>query len=311
MNKSQNDDLNSYYSIRTVLGEFESVWEENTIFSKSVKAFEDQIPKIEKYRAIQKESTTGVTISKSAKRDELIEDISFYAGRMVRYAYDIKDLQLVQSFTFTDSFLVHTTDIDLAALGNKLLNTAVPIITKLVPYSITQTLMDEFRIKVNVFSATINEPRTTDTASINATIMLGNLFIETETILVRGLDLDIEVFRVSHPDFYNQYKAARNVVSSGTTIVSVIGKAIDKTTKTGTKGVIFTFNKVNVDNSVAFTSVQVKKTTAKKGSFRISKLSEGKYDVTVSKTGYKAQKIVVHVVNGETAKVVVELEMEN
>jgi hypothetical protein len=311
MNKSQNDDLNSYYSIRTVLGEFESVWEGNAIFSKSVLAFEDQIPKIEKYRAIQKESTSGVTISKSAKRDELIVDISFYAGRIVRYAYDINDLQLVQSYTFTDSFLVHTTDIDLAALGNKLLDTAVPIITKLVPYSITQALMDAFRIKVNVFSNSINEPRTADTASINATIMLENLFLETETILVRGLDLDIEVFRVSHPDFYNQYQAARNVVASATRKVAVIGKAIEKTTENGIKGVKFIFNKVNVTNSADFINVQVKKMTAKKGSFRISNLSEGKYEVTVSKTGYKAQKITINIVNGETSKPLVELEKED
>lgn len=126
------------------------------------------------------------------------------------------------------------------------------------------------------------------------------------------MDLDIELFKATKPEFHSQYKTARIVASSSGTPVSVLGSVIVTGSGEPLKGVVFTFVPENTTLMKAAGHEKVKpivKKSADKGKFRAS-LIENSYRVTVEKLGFKKQELTITVVNGETTFLDIELERD-
>jgi len=124
------------------------------------------------------------------------------------------------------------------------------------------------------------------------------------------MDLDIELFKASMPEFYSQYKTARIVIATGGGATSVLGNVTLAGSNEPVKGVSFTFTADTtglMKAAMGETTKPIVKKSAAKGSFRIN-LPEGTYQVVVSKIGFKEQTLTITVARGETTNLKVELE---
>ncbi|NEW84079.1 MAG: carboxypeptidase regulatory-like domain-containing protein [Mariniphaga sp.] len=155
------------------------------------------------------------------------------------------------------------------------------------------------------------KPASASLATKNATANLAKGFKEADDLLTKRMDLDIELFKTSNPDFYNLYKSARVIKSSGSSKNSVLGNVILAATGAPIKGVTFIFTADNYTQmkaaGAALTKPVVKTSTAK-GNIRIDKLSESSYTVSIQKIGFKDQTIQLFVVDGETTRFNIEME---
>ena len=136
------------------------------------------------------------------------------------------------------------------------------------------------------------------------------LFKEADDILSKRMDLDIELFKASMPEFYSQYKTARIIISTGGSTTSVLGNVTIAGSGEPIKGVTFIFTAENsgmMKAAGADTAKPIVKKSAEKGNFRTN-LPEGIYNVVVSKIGFKEQVLTITVANGETTNLKVELE---
>jgi len=127
------------------------------------------------------------------------------------------------------------------------------------------------------------------------------------------LDLDIELFKTSKPEFYSQYKTTRIIDSTRGSVTSVLGNVSDLTNGEPIKGVTLAFTLISNGNGLLKSAAKeitkpIVKKSAGKGNFRIPNLAEGTYKVLVSKIGFKEQIITITVANGETTNIKVELE---
>ncbi|MFA6922680.1 MAG: carboxypeptidase regulatory-like domain-containing protein [Bacteroidales bacterium] len=299
MKKFQENKLNMYYVVRSTDERFQSSWTGNAPFAASHNAFVAIIPLIEQNRDAQIVENTGVTIDKTLKRDTMTDKALFIANRVKSYATVTGNNELLGNVKYTASDMKKARDTDVVGICDTIWAKANANVAALSTYGVTAAMLTDLQAAITAYVAVIPKPRATRTQTKNATENIEMFFKQADDILTKRLDVDIEVFRATKPDFYSQYKTARIILGSGNGLTSVIALALEKNSGIPMKGVNFTFK---LDGMV------VSKKTWIKGHFRLPNLPEGEYTLTVSKIGCKTQILTVDVVNNETTIVRVDME---
>ena len=309
----QEDFLNMIYSVKTVVDKFVSTWTTNTVFAASYTLFTSKITPIEQNRDAQLANSKGVTTDKNVKRDALAEKALFIVNRIRSYANVAANNELLESVHFTQSGFDKSRDTDIVAIADMIIAKANANVTALATYGVTAVLITDLQTALTAYSSYIAKPRNVTTQTKNATENLTVLFKEANDILSKRLDLDIEVFKTTKPDFYSQYHTARVTIDTSGSPTSVIGEITQKSTGEPLKNVTITFTpSANglMKAAIATSLTELVKKTAEKGKFRIANLAEGSYAVHLHKIGFKDQDVTINVVNGETTDLNLVLEKE-
>ena len=311
MNKQQDVDLNMFYAVKTVDEKYQSTWATNAVYAATHNLFVGKIPLIEQNRDAQMVTATGITVDKTTKRNLMTDKALFISNRMQSYAAVAGNSDLLASIRYSASDMKKARDTSIIGICDTIVAKANANVSALATYGITAALITDLQTAISNFTATLSKPRTVKSQTKTATENLAVLFKETNDLLTKRMDLDIEVFKATKPDFYSQYKTARNVISNTGSVAAVLGKATLKDNGTPVSGVTFSF-KPSGNGQAKMVATQsnhslVKKSAAK-GQFRIQNMAEGTYIVTVTKLGIKEQTLTINVINGETTNLVVELE---
>lgn len=311
MNTDQENKLSRYYVIDNTCQKYKSVWENNAVFAASYNLWVALIPLIERNRDAQVPETTGITTDKSTKRAVMVERALFIENRLQSYANAIGNSELLESVSYTPTDLKKARDTGVIGMCNTILAKAKLHAIDIEPYGVTLALITDLEQAIAAYSATLPKPKAAKSQTKTATENLRELFTKTEKYLRERLDLDIEIFKTTHPEFYSQYKTARFSTSNGRKVIAVSGKVIMAGGGGPIKGVTFVITPAS--NGAAKTSATnnakpIVKKSAAKGNFRIANLAEGSYQVVVKKVGFVEQVLIITVNNGETTRLRVELE---
>lgn len=312
MNANQEDKLSMYYVVRDTAERYRPTWVSNAVFAATYNLWAEKIPLIESNRDMQTLETTGITTDKTSKRSAMTEKALFLENRLQSYANAVENAELRESVQYSASDLKKTRDTDVVGICNTILAQANAYAAAIAEYGVTAAMITDFQTAIAAYSSTLAKPKAAKSQTKTATENLARLFKEADDLLVKRLDLDIELFKASNPEFYSQYKTARIIIPTGGGATSVLGSVTNAATGEAMKGVSFTFAVENAQLTKAAGVEAVKaivKKSAGKGGFRVS-LPENTYRVTIEKIGYKKQEVVVTVADGETAKLNVELEKE-
>lgn len=310
MNTTQENELTMFYSVRDVCELYRATWSENAVFAATYALWSGKIPLIETNRDTQVLETTGVTTNKNIKREAMTEKALFVGNRLQSYGYVANDPELLESVAYTDSDMKRARDTEVVGLCHAILERAKKHAAELVSYGATAEIIADLEAAIGAYSEVLAKPKLAKSQTKTATENLAALFAETHKILTKRLDLDIELFKKSAPDFYSQYHTARIVYSMKRKSNSVQGSVALAGSGEPIKGVLFRFTpdgKEQLKSGTAETVKPVEKKSAEKGNFRM-KLPEGTYRVAVSKTGYREQELILTIVDGETTYLKVELE---
>ena len=307
----QEDKLSMFYGVKGTCEKYQSTWTTNALFAATYNIWAAKLPLIEQNRDAQTIETTGVTTDKKGKRAVMTEKTLFMSNRLQSFGNTTGNAEILESVQYSASYLNKARDTDVIGICNAVLSRAVANATALTAYGVTAAMITELQASITAYSATLAKPQNAKAQTKTATENLTKLFKEAEDLLVKRMDLDIELFKVNKPDFYSQYKTARIIISTKGSKIAVMGSAVMAETGEPIKGVTFSFAVENgsmlKSASVASVETVVKK-SAEKGNFRISNMPEGTYTVTVKKIGYKDQMIKMNVVNGETTTLKIEME---
>jgi hypothetical protein len=311
MNTIQEDKLSMYYVVRQVCDTHQSVWVENAVFAATHELWAVKIPMIEANRDAQTLATTGITTDKTAKRAVMTEKALFIANRLQSYATVVNNPALLESVKYSASDLKKARDTEVVGICNTICTKADDNAEALVPYGVTEELISELQEVIAVYSATQANPKAAISQTKTATENLARLFKEADILLTKRMDLDIELFKTSNPDFYSQYKTARIITETGNRVSSVLGSVTNAGSGDPVPGVTFTFVTETagmLKAAGAATAKPMVKKSSDKGKFRAT-MPENTYRVTVEKIGFRKQEVVINVANGETTKLNIELEM--
>jgi len=310
MNTNQEDKLSMYYVVKNTCEKYQTTWTTNVVFAATYNLWVVKIPLIETNRDAQTLETTGITTDKTAKRAAMTDKTLFMENRLQSYANVVNNPELLESIKYSASDLKKSRDTDVVGICNTVLAKATANAAAIVTYGVTAAMITELQAAITAYSATLAKPMAAKSQTKTATENLTKLFKEADDLLTKRLDLDIELFKTSKPDFYSQYKTARIVISTAGGATSVLGNVTIAGSSEPIKGATFSFTIENnglMKAATAETTKPIVKKSATKGNFR-TKLPEGIYNVIVKKIGFKEQSMTITVANGETTNLKVELE---
>ena len=299
-----------YYVVKSTCEKYQTTWTTNAVFAATYNLWVSKIPLIEANRDAQTLETTGITTDKTAKRAAMVEKALFMENRLQSYANVNSNPELLESIQYSASDLKKARDTDVVGICNTILARAIANAAAIVTYGVTAAMITDLQVAIAAYSATLAKPKAAKSQTKTATENLAKLFKEADELLFKRLDLDIELFKTSKPEFYSQYKTARMIISTGGGATSVLGSVTNAANGEAVKGVSFTFVEESSGLMKAAATEEVKhivKKSADKGKFRAS-LPENTYRVIVEKIGFKKQEITITVISGETTNLNVELE---
>jgi hypothetical protein len=309
MNTTQEDKLSMYYVVKSTGEKYQATWVTNAVFAATYNLWTAKLPLIEQNRDAQTLETTGITTDKITKRNAMTEKALFIANRLQSYANVTGNTDLLESVQYSASDMKKARDTDVVGICDVILSRANANAAAIVSYGVTAALITDLQTAITTYSATLAKPKAAKSQTKTATENLAKLFKETDDLLNKRLDLDIELFKSTKPEFYSQYKTARMIVPTGGNSTAVLGKVTIAGSGEPVKGVTLTF--IMDGNSKSATALSTKpiiKKSAEKGNFRIANLAEGTYKVVVKKIGFKEQTLIVNVVKNETTHLNVEIE---
>jgi len=249
----------------------------------------------------QSHDITGVAANKKALRTDIETKGLDIALKVVAYATISGNLILLnEARMYNKSELTRCADNILKIHCQCIYDMANNIVVELDEYGVNAAILADFETVINDYYDTIALPGIKIADRKVITEMIKLLFVNGNTIL-KKTDAMIEVVRVSHPEFYSEYKNLRKITNTGKRKMAVKGTALNQKDKP-IRGAVFEFK--SRDNNL---TKSVIKHTYIKGSFFIRSLNSGIYDVTITKVGYDTQTVEVIVDGIEMQRLVVKL----
>lgn len=212
MTQELENKLRMYFTVCAVCDSNTELLQENEAFKSSYIKFQSHIPAMQKYMDILKMENIATESLKSIDRVEL-EEMGFYiSGKLMQYARKIKNENLFIALQENRNNLMKASDIEFYSICNYISGEAAKNVEKLAFYGITADNIAEFQQLINYFSFNINRVRASTSKNKSTYDLLIKHFREADDLLKQKLDADIEFFKNSDPEFYNQYKAARIII---------------------------------------------------------------------------------------------------
>ena len=279
-------------------------------FSANLQILSDSNNQISTVAELQETGTGGITTNKKQLRLNLNALASDTARKLTAFAKLTGNHTLLGEVNYTDSDFKRFSDIEARDHAKIVYNKAEDNLAGVAEYAINATTQTDLQNAIQSFGSVMTAPRISATTKSQATKQLVKLF-NTTSMAFDKMDATVELVRLTNPNFYNGYKAARKIMNKGKGKLAVKGSVTDSKNSEPIKGVTVTFMpdgepvaKMQATNSEATLS----KTTADKGGFNIKSIPAGTYRVSFKKAGYTEQTMTVNVNDGELTVVDTVLE---
>ena len=254
---------------------------------------------------------TGITGNKNQLKQTLVTLAADTSRKLTAYAKFTNNLTLLNEINYSESDLKRRADINLRDVVQGIYDRAQPIVASLAIYGITAATQTALLGAINAFKTAIPKPRLGVTEKKQLTTQLAALFKKVDVTL-ENIDTAVEIVRLTEVNFYNGYKSARKLITTGRGSVSVKGIVTDASNGEPLRSVTLKFstNGTSTKLKALTENNDLTKKTADKGGFMIKTLAEGAYQVAITKPGYKEQMVTVNVSDGEMSVLAIKLEKE-
>jgi hypothetical protein len=246
---------------------------------------------IQQYSALQQEDNSELSNQKKQLKAKLVGMLLDNGGKIQAYANYKKDTQLLAATKATETELNRMDEIKLVEYAKGLYNKTNEHMMDLIPYRITAEMQNELMGNITNFETISPQAKKEKLDSHNVTVNLVEAYATADSI-VANFDMEVEIIRRSHPQFYSDYKAITKV-NKPTDVVQLIGQIIDSETGAGLPNATITL----IINNTA--KDPIVKQSADKGGFWIKTIAPGIYTATVTKIGYQTQTIAITVMGDE------------
>jgi hypothetical protein len=284
-----------YQATDSILQSNNAIWNLNLPFSTAVGGLENNIDAIENLRDQQEQDITGVTLDKQNKRLAL-EDSTYTVGSIiVFYASTINNQKLLRKVNFTRSSLTLARDNELPGMSDQVHQAAVDNAAALLPFGLTAIMTTALGNAITGFVNEISAPRAALSETSAATEQLPPVFVATTKLLEEQLDMGMELYRVSQPDFYSKYHKARIIVNSPTEKRALQAQFVE----------LVSGEPIEHVNVVVDTDIT--RRSSKLGNIYVQSLDEGSHNLKGTLPGFTDGVEAFNVISGETTKLIVKM----
>lgn len=226
MREQYENKLSMFYAISNVCDNKPDLWCENVLFIEAYSNFKSKIPQIKHCLDILTVETLVSKSFKSIDRIE-IEDFSlFLMGRILLLAKELANDDLYDEVRNYRNSINNCTNNEFERICRNLVLICQTYMIGLEAYAITPEEIAELNHLTASYSFHLNHAKAHFPQNKSTEEQLKKLFREAEGILKNELDQTIAMLKNNDPDFYESYKAARNITESRPNIYIELGKEL-------------------------------------------------------------------------------------
>ena len=213
MNDRQNAKLNMAQRVSETLKRYQDVYKGLTPMTAAVEALNKDINNI---RDTQKErgavNVPASTLQKREAEAQMIQPCVKMANALyvIGFTTDNKDLITLQGLS--ENSFYRLSDNASLALARRILDLINIHAADLKDYGIDETEITALRKAIEAFHALIAKPMDTIGERKQKTTNLTQLFAGLDSTLYDKLDKLMVLFKQSAPEFYGEYRTARNII---------------------------------------------------------------------------------------------------
>lgn len=215
MNQTLENKLSMYLAVQKVCADNNSIWSGIVACATAITDLQTKVNQIVTVRQIQENSPAGITQDKSAKREAMIDMAMFVKGAVQTFATNTGNNELFESVKYSFSDMKRPADTICRDRALLIHNKATEVVASLSTYGVDATVLTSFLTAINDFAAIMATPRTAKSAIKAATTALNQLFVDTDLIIKRKIDLLMLQFKITNTSFYNTYLNARQIIDLG------------------------------------------------------------------------------------------------
>lgn len=216
MRKPLNNKLLMFWAVLNVLDKFKLLWSGIAGFVTVQKDFRGATDKLQKTATAAGTKTKEITKNKNSSVKNFIVHLFRATSILAVHATNTGNTALQNQTDYTESELEDMRPAELLGLSDLVLENLTANKTELVNLGLTEediTIIADF---IDNFETITSSPRTTITSRKAAGAQLRPQFAAASFILKEKLDKLMEQFRLTQPEFYNEYWNARDTVKYGT-----------------------------------------------------------------------------------------------
>lgn len=297
MNMSQAARYKAYALALTYLKENEVITKDLPAFGEAWQAAKATLDAVVEADNLRQQNRQGIIASKKQYLADISHQAMAVSSAIVSYASANKDNGLKETMTFTPSELSYTSIQQLGARVSNILNTAKNLREELKKYGISEEVLTGFARLVELYLPSANLPRINTTERKNARLRVIELLRQLQEQMDNQIDKLMIQFRLSHPEFYNQYIISRTIVNPGYRKTRVEGVVTDKATRAVLGEV-----EVQVKDSNLATA------TMADGSYSLKTPALSGATVIYQKKGFKPFTVLLEIKRGQILRQAVEME---
>lgn len=212
MMENQENKIRMFYTVSAVCECNAELWQENEAFAGNYKKILSKISQIKNYKDLLLVETVSMETFKSVDRVEL-EEFGFYLScKLKLFANETGNNTLLDEVRNHRKNLSSATDLELLTICSKLSNSCFTNLALLDNYGISSDSIADLQQLSSSFSSGVNRTKSSYSKTKSAKENLKKLVNDAEEILKDKLDSDIDFFKNSNPEFYNQYNVARILI---------------------------------------------------------------------------------------------------
>lgn len=256
---------------------------------------------------IQESSKKGYTDSVNSLKKNLVFEASDTARKMITFAKFTHNLILLAEIRQAKDKLGNGSKVDIIKNAQLIYDKVQSNIASLPSYNINATTQTTLSASISAFTAAFGKIGIRRTEGVQSTERLKQLFKTLSTTLSAISDA-VEIVRTSKPDFYKGFKSSKKTPTKSTSKPMLKGVAVDVNGNT-IKGILIEMFLLDSEgNPIQDKKTNIKRTTGKKGGFKVQNTSDGTYIAKLKNLKYAEEQVKISLAKGQVVKLKVVMK---
>jgi hypothetical protein len=159
--------------------------------------------------------TPGKVAAKDEAEDALVTATMIVASAVAAFARSKGDIQLKEKAHVFEGYLRHARSNEQINIAKLTYDLAKNNEEGLAAFAITPTMLENLKSKIAAYDAALKDVASGVAERMGARTAVSELFIQVDEVLKEEIDPMMQIFRVTDPEFYNQYRAVRVIKDIG------------------------------------------------------------------------------------------------
>ena len=184
-------------------------------FSTSLERMDALVTQIRDKDKERMGKTPGKIAAKDEAEDALMIATVIIASGLSAYARSKGNTQLQEASHVSESSLRRMRSNEQINIAKLTYDLAKANQEGLAAFAITATMLDDLRSRIASYDACLKEVASGVAERVGARTAVSDLFIQADEVIREELDPMMQIFRVTDPELYNDYRAARVIKDVG------------------------------------------------------------------------------------------------